>query len=219
MDACEEALASYAAAVAVRPDYAEAHWNEALCRLSLGDFATGWEKYEWRWRVKSVAKAKQDFAAPLWLGQEDLSGKTVFLHAEQGLGDTLQFCRYAPAVAARGATVILAVPAPLKSLLRTLPGVEQVVSGYDPSRTFDFHCPLMSLPLAFGTRGRNHPGAGSVSVGQPIPRRSLARASGASSVASRSVWSGREVADGVAARSTCARCAWSRCGRSAPSRV
>ena len=76
----------------------------------------------------------------------------MFLHAEQGLGDTLQFCRYAPAVAAKGATVILEVPAPLKSLMRTLPGVEHVVSEYDPSRPFDFHCPLMSLPLAFGTR-------------------------------------------------------------------
>jgi len=148
----EEALASHAAAVAAKPDFAEAHWNEALCRLSLGDYATGWEKYEWRWRCEFMAKAKPEFAAPLWLGQEDLSGKRVFLHAEQGLGDTLQFCRYAPAVAAKGATVTLGVPAPLGSLLRTLPGVERVVSDYDPSWTFDFHCPLMSLPLAFGTR-------------------------------------------------------------------
>jgi tetratricopeptide (TPR) repeat protein len=148
----EEALASHTAAIAIRPDFAEAHWNEALCRLSLGDYATGWEKYEWRWRCKFMAKAKPDFAAPLWLGKEDLSGRTVFLHAEQGLGDTLQFCRYAPAVAATGAAVTLGVPASLKSLLRTLPGVEHVVSEHDPSRPFDFHCPLMSLPLAFGTR-------------------------------------------------------------------
>ena len=148
----EEALATHTAAVAVKPDFAEAHWNEALCRLSLGDYATGWEKYEWRWRCEFMAKAKPEFAAPLWLGKEDLSGKRVFLHAEQGLGDTLQFCRYAPAVAAKGATVTLGVPAPFASLLRTLPGVERVVSDYDPSWNFDFHCPLMSLPLAFGTR-------------------------------------------------------------------
>jgi tetratricopeptide (TPR) repeat protein len=148
----EEALASYAAAAAVKPGFADAHFNEALCRLSVGDFATGWQKYEWRWRLQSAAQAKRVFPKPLWLGKEDLSGKTVFLHAEQGLGDTLQFCRYVPAVAAKGATVILEVPAPLKSLLRTLPGVERVVSEYDPSRPFDFHCPLMSLPLAFGTR-------------------------------------------------------------------
>ena len=175
----EEALASYAAAVAVRPDFAHAHFNEALCRLSVGDFATGWEKYEWRWRLQYAVRAKRDFAMPLWLGEEDLTGKTVFLHAEQGFGDTLQFCRYAPAVAAKGATVILEVPAPLKSLLRTLPGIEHVVSEHDPSRPFDFHCPLMSLPLAFGTRVRNHPGAGSLSVGQPVPGRGVARASGA----------------------------------------
>ena len=148
----EEALATHTAAVAVKPDFAEAHWNEALCRLSLGDYATGWEKYEWRWRCEFMAKAKPEFAAPLWLGKEDLSGKRVFLHAEQGFGDTLQFCRYAPAVAAKGAAVTLGVPGPLKSLLRTLPGIERVVSEYDPSWTFDFHCPLMSLPLAFGTR-------------------------------------------------------------------
>jgi tetratricopeptide (TPR) repeat protein len=148
----EEALASHAAAVAARPDFAEAHWNEALCRLSLGDYAIGWEKYEWRWRCKFMAKTKRDFVEPLWLGKEDLSGKSIFLHAEQGLGDTLQFCRYAAAVAAKGATVTLGVPVPLVSLLRTLPGVARVVSEYDPSWSFDFHCPLMSLPLAFATR-------------------------------------------------------------------
>jgi hypothetical protein len=148
----EEALASHAAAVAARPDFAEAHWNEALCRLSLCDYAIGWEKYEWRWRCKFMAKTKRDFVEPLWLGKEDLSGKSIFLHAEQGLGDTLQFCRYAAAVAAEGATVTLGVPAPLVSLLRTLPGVARVVSEYDPSWSFDFHCPLMSLPLAFATR-------------------------------------------------------------------
>jgi tetratricopeptide (TPR) repeat protein len=148
----EEALAGYAAATAVRPDFADAHWNEALCRLSVGDFAIGWEKYEWRWRLKLPATAKRHFGGSLWLGKEKLAGKTVLLHAEQGLGDTLQFCRYAPAVAALGATVILDAPAPLKSLLRTLPGIERVVDKDDPPQSFDFHCPLMSLPLAFSTR-------------------------------------------------------------------
>ena len=147
----KEALASYAAAIALKPDYAEAHWNDALCRLALGDFATGWQKYEWRWRTKLGAGTKRDIAAPLWLGKEDIAGKTIFLHAEQGLGNSLQFCRYAPAIAAQGATVILGVPAPLKSLLRTLPGVEQVVSEYHRSLPINFYCPLMSLPLAFGT--------------------------------------------------------------------
>jgi tetratricopeptide (TPR) repeat protein len=147
----EEALASYSAAIAIKPDYANAHWNEALTRLSAGDFARGWEKYEWRWRLDQLRDHQRDFHAPLWVGRQELSGKTILLHAEQGFGDTLQFCRYAPAIAAMGASVVLEVQAPLKSLLRSLPGVEQVVGQGEPLPPLDFHCPLMSLPLAFGT--------------------------------------------------------------------
>jgi len=98
----EEALANYHEAIAIRPDYADAHWNEGLTRLSAGDFERGWEKYEWRWRLEQMRDCRRDFAPPLWLGKEDVSGRTVLLYAEQGFGDTLQFCRYAPAVAAPG---------------------------------------------------------------------------------------------------------------------
>jgi tetratricopeptide (TPR) repeat protein len=155
----DAALAGFRAAIAVKPDFALAHWNEALCRLAAGDFTLGWQKYEWRWRCDFADNAKPVPATPRWLGKEPLSGKKIFLHAEQGFGDTLQFCRYAPAVAALGAQVTLGVPGPLKSLLETLPGVERVVSEYDPAGSFDFHCPLMSLPLAFGTRLESIPAA------------------------------------------------------------
>jgi hypothetical protein len=91
------------------------------------------------------------FARPPWLGAEELTGKTVLLHAEQGFGDTLQFCRYAALVAARGARVVLRVTRPLAGLLATLDGGTEVISDGDSVPAFDLHCPLMSLPLAFGT--------------------------------------------------------------------
>ena len=147
----EEALAGYARAQAIQPDYPDAHWNESLCRLRLGDFEGGWQKYEWRW--KSGQKGQQrDFAQALWLGQLPLDGKTIFLHAEQGVGDTLQFCRYAQNVAALGARVILEVQPPLREVLADLKGVHRLVVQGERLPEFDYHCPLLSLPLAFATQ-------------------------------------------------------------------
>jgi tetratricopeptide (TPR) repeat protein len=148
----DEALASYRRALAVRPDYAEAHYREAITRLLTGDFAGGWRKYEWRWRIAQLAGAFRDFAQPLWAGSHEIAGKTVLLHAEQGLGDTLQFCRYVPLVAQRGARVIVEVQPPLAALLRALPGAARVVERGEALPDFDLHCPLLSLPLAFATR-------------------------------------------------------------------
>ncbi len=148
----EEALASYDRALALRPDYADAHYNEALCRLLMGDFNRGWEKSEWRWETRAAGNQKRNFAQPQWLGSDEIIGKTILLHAEQGLGDTIQFCRYVPLVAERAARVILEVQKPLHELMSTLPGTAQIVSRGDPLPDFDIHCPLLSLPLAFGTR-------------------------------------------------------------------
>ncbi len=148
----EEALAAFESAVASQPDFADAHWNESLCLLAAGDYRSGWEKYEWRWRTRIFAPFRRNYSAPLWLGREDVSGRTVLLHAEQGFGDTLQFCRYAPLLAARGANVILVVPPPLTELLASLPGIVRVLSQGDPVPQTDFQCPLMSLPFALGTR-------------------------------------------------------------------
>ena len=147
----DAALASFARALAIRPDYADAHWSEALCRLLAGDFAAGWAKYEWRWRTRLHADAGQTFAQPPWLGEPEVAGKTVLLHAEQGFGDTIQFCRYATLLAERGARVVLQVQPELKSLLVALAGVHVVLARGEPLPDFDFHCPLLSLPLAFGT--------------------------------------------------------------------
>jgi len=147
----QEALAPYQRAQQLQADYAEAHLNEGLCRLTLGDFKLGWEKYEWRWASATHDSLRRDFEQPLWLGQTSLQGKTVLLHAEQGLGDTLQFCRYVTQVAALGATVLLEVQAPLRGLLEPLPGVARVLVRGEPLPRFDFHCPLLSLPLALRT--------------------------------------------------------------------
>jgi Tfp pilus assembly protein PilF len=155
----EEALASYDCALKVRPDLAEAHFNEAVCRLLTGDFDRGWEKNEWRWETERQRNGKRNFAQPQWTGQQDIAGKTILLHAEQGFGDTIQFCRYVPHVVERAGRVILEVPKPLRELMSTLPGVAQIVSKGDPLPDFDIHCPLLSLPLAIGTRLETIPSA------------------------------------------------------------
>jgi len=155
----DEALAAYEQALAIRPDAAKAHWNEALVRLSAGDFARGWPKHEWRWEALALQTRQAELRRPLWLGQESLQGRTILLHAEQGLGDTLQFCRYAKLVAALGATVVLQVQAPLKSLLSTLEGVHLLAAEGEPLPAFDFHCPLLSLPLALQTNFDTLPSA------------------------------------------------------------
>ncbi len=148
----DEALESYARALAFDPDHAQTHWNEGFLRLQLGQFDAGWPKQEWRWHLPHLAASRRQFTQPLWLGKEDVAGRTLLLHAEQGLGDTIQFCRYAKLVAALGARVVLEVQPPLKGLLSNLEGVNQRVARGEPLPPFDLHTPLMSLPLALGTK-------------------------------------------------------------------
>jgi tetratricopeptide (TPR) repeat protein len=153
-----EALQSYERALALKPDSAETHWNEALCLLQMGKLTEGWHKYEWRWQRERIKASQRGFAQPLWLGDFSIAGKTILLHAEQGLGDTLQFCRYASMVSALGAQVILEVPRELIRLLATLDGVAQLIEQGQPLPPFDCHCPLLSLPLAFKTEVASIPG-------------------------------------------------------------
>lgn len=143
-----DALASFERALELKPDYAEAHHQMAMCRLALGDYAKGWPQYEWRWRTRQFEYGLRDLAAPLWLGREDIRGKTILLHAEQGLGDTLQFCRYVPKVAALGAKVILEVHPGLERLLSRLDGVDRILTRGAALPPYEFQTPLVSLPLA-----------------------------------------------------------------------
>jgi tetratricopeptide (TPR) repeat protein len=147
----DEAPASYNRALRLRPDYADAHFFGAMSRLLTGDFGRGWIDYEWRWNSETIKLRKHDFQQPLWLGEHDIAGKTILLHGEQGFGDTLQFCRYVPLVAARGARVIVEVDGPLSDLMRCLDGAAGIVARGSPLPDFDYHCPLLSLPLAFKT--------------------------------------------------------------------
>jgi tetratricopeptide (TPR) repeat protein len=145
-----EALSSYRRALELQPDLAEALWNQAIVLLSQGEYRQGWVHYEARWRVKSLALRRPCGEQRPWLGGEPLRNKTILLYAEQGYGDTLQFCRYASLVAAQGARVLLGVPSALQRLMRSLDGVDEVIAqGALPA--FDYQCPLLSLPLAFST--------------------------------------------------------------------
>jgi tetratricopeptide (TPR) repeat protein len=151
LDRPHDALTSARAALRIKPDFAHARFVEAVALLTLGDFKAGWRAYESRWQVGWLKSQARDFGAPLWLGNESLRGRTILLHAEQGLGDTLQFARYVPLLAARGAHVILEVQKPLVRLLANLPGAAAVVARQEPLPAYDYHSPLMSLPLACGT--------------------------------------------------------------------
>jgi len=145
-----EAIDSYDAALRIDPNHVDTHWNRSLCNLLLGNFAAGWAEYEWRWRRSAAESRPRSFPCPLWLGQEDLAGKTILLHCEQGLGDSIQFIRYAPAVARLGATVIVEAFPPLVELFSAIDGIAEVIPRGAAIPTVDFHCPLMSLPLALG---------------------------------------------------------------------
>jgi tetratricopeptide (TPR) repeat protein len=146
-----DALASAEKSLRVMPGYAPARFEQALALLALGDFQRGFEAYESRWDVPEFEAQRRNFSGPPWLGEADIAGKTVLLHAEQGFGDTLQFVRYVPLLAERGAKVILEVQQRLKPLLSPMTGACEVIGRGEPLPVFDRHCPLMSLPLAFGT--------------------------------------------------------------------
>jgi tetratricopeptide (TPR) repeat protein len=146
----EQAQASFDEAIALQPRLSEPYFNQGLVYLRRGDFERGWELYDRRPMIDRGATLGG--AARLWDGNREIAGKTVFTYAEQGLGDTMQFCRYAILLRERGARVVLAVQHGLCALLRGLgPGIDVVELGEDPG-DFDFHCPLLSLARAFGTR-------------------------------------------------------------------
>ena len=150
----DEAIATLKHVGANEPDNADVAWNLSLLQLMQGDFAAGWAGREARWRTRVASGSYPHFSQPIWLGDTDLAGKTLLVQEDEGLGDTLQFVRYIPMVAARGARVILVVRDQLYPLLSGFPGVAQCIpqttAGSLPP--FDLHCPVCSLPLAFGTR-------------------------------------------------------------------
>lgn len=151
----EEAQACYERAIALRADYAQAWWNKSVVQLLMGDYQEGWLRYEWRWKTElfaATAAVAEKYPQLLWLGEQPLTGRTLLIRQEQGLGDYIQFIRYAPLIQQQGARVILEVPHALMTLLATLPGQCTRIPEGQPLPDFDYHCPLMSLPLACRTR-------------------------------------------------------------------
>ncbi len=159
LDRFDEALAAFKAGYAASPSNAEAHFGEAQTRLLLGDFARGLPEYEWRSRGEQMQHEQRNFTQPLWREGDDIAGKTILIYAEQGFGDTIQFCRYVPLVAQRGARVILEVQEPLRELMTGLAGPAQVLAKDSALPDFDMQCPLLSLPLVFRTELATIPAA------------------------------------------------------------
>lgn len=159
LDRPEEALTDLHKAIALDPNHAEAHFELGMVLLTLGDFDRGWIAYERRWETGTFAPHRRNFKSPLWTGEQSVDGCTILLHAEQGLGDTIQFARYAANVERLGANVILEVQPELAALMTGLEGAARVMARGEKLGPFDFHCPLMSLPRACRTRATSIPAA------------------------------------------------------------
>jgi tetratricopeptide (TPR) repeat protein len=168
LDRYPDARENFRHVLEIAPDSASARWNAGLLELSLGNLQFGWKAYESRWRLPKF-ESRRHAKIPVWLGESDVRGKRVLLWHEQGLGDTLQFCRYAIMVAALGATVVLEVQPSLKRLLeQSFRRIALVIATGEQAPACDFATPLMSLPLVFGTQGDTIPFLPSYLTADPI---------------------------------------------------
>jgi hypothetical protein len=163
----KEAQSAYNEALRFVPEAPAAHWNLALLDLLVGDFAAGFRGFEWRMHLPGTEKIYPDLGLPLWQG-EDLMGKRLLVYAEQGLGDTLQFARYVPLLAGRGAQVFLCCAAKLHGLLGRLPGCTAVIAADTTPPEVDYCCPMMSLPYRFGTTLATIPSPGPYLAADPV---------------------------------------------------
>jgi tetratricopeptide (TPR) repeat protein len=162
----DEAIAVYRDLIARAPDCAEAHFHLATDLLLTGVFAEGWREHEWRWRRGPQQYRRRDFEPPMWDGG-DFVGKTLLIHAEQGIGDTFQFIRFAALAKARGGAVVVEAPARLHALLNTAAGIDRLVASGGPLPPFATHAPLLSLPLIFGTDLASIPAPGRYLAADP----------------------------------------------------
>ena len=162
----ERALAEFEKSLALRPEHGKSRLNRAICQMKLGDFEMGWRGYQDR-RDYSTHYDQVGYGAPEWVGAEDIKNKTILVHAEFGLGDTIQFCRYVPLLEKAGAKVLLAPQPKIRTLMRSLSPTIDIVDAADASLQFDHHCRMMSLPLAFGTTVETIPASGPYLMADP----------------------------------------------------
>ena len=167
----DEAFASIERAVALAPESPDHHWNRSLLQLLAGNFERGWQGREWGRKSALVSFVDRKFETPHWFGEEPIAGRTILLHSDEGLGDTIQYSRYAAMVAKLGARVVLEVDAPLQALLTDLEGVSLCLPKNAVLPAFDLHCPIGGLPLAFKTRLETIPA--SPSYLPPLPQARL----------------------------------------------
>jgi len=184
-------------AARIAPEHLHVRTNLAMMLLANGEMAEGWKEYEWRMRAPHMIENRTDFGKPQWYG-EPASGKTLFIQPEGGFGDTLQFCRFANLVAARGMRVILGSPRPLTRLLRTLSSNPLVVDRNEDLPDFDFYCSGQSLPLALGTTLETIPGTAPYLFADPARAAAWrARLSKYSKLRVGLVWSGNPGRDAI----------------------
>ncbi len=155
----DDAIRSCDRAITADATLPEAYWNKSMAILLSGDLEAGWPLYEWRWKTRDFSSRRRNFPQPAWDGMESISGRTILLHGEQGLGDWIQFCRYIPKVKALGARVVIEVPDVLTPLLGELDGVDECIPRGEPLPSFDIHCSVLSLPYAFRTTTKSIPAA------------------------------------------------------------
>jgi tetratricopeptide (TPR) repeat protein len=153
-----DSIGCFDKAISLNKDFAPAYYGKSLAKLMLGQYEEGWRLYEWRWQSRLATAVPRDFDRPLWVDGSELSGQTILIHSEQGFGDTIQFCRYLALVKQLNCRVIFEVPAALFYFLRGAMKGSDVVRRGDSLPSFDVHCPLMSLPLAFRTTLETIPG-------------------------------------------------------------
>lgn len=153
----EMALKDFETSTNLKSDFADGYWNQSLIHLMLGDYEKAWPLYEYRWKSKRFPSAKRNFNFPLWLGDESIDKKTILIHSEQGLGDTIQFCRYIKLLNQRKCDVFIEVEKPLLSIMRCLLPQKNIFQKGHALPKFDFHCPMMSLPYVFNTNVNSVP--------------------------------------------------------------
>jgi tetratricopeptide (TPR) repeat protein len=172
------AIAAFRRAIEIDPEFARAHWNLSLALLEDGQFREGFREYEWRLAIDELGKGRHPLRGPVWDGKSP-GGKALLVHTEQGLGDALQFARYATLLAAQGARVLIQCTLPLRNLLATVPGVAAAFGPGEPLPHYDAHIALLSLPRIFGTDAASIP-ASVPYLTVPAEQRAAVRASLAS---------------------------------------